>query len=100
MTSAFDQLASGYDRLWTRSPVGHLQREAVWRHIGDLFQPGQTVLDLGCGTGNDALRLMRAGLHVHAIDASREMVSIARDRGVDAVTLPIENCALIEQVFD
>lgn len=100
MTTAFDHLASQYDRLWNRSAVGRLQREAVWRHIGNLFQTGQSVLDLGCGTGEDALRLIEAGLRVRAIDASGEMVSIARDRGVDAVTLPIENCGLLDRQFD
>jgi ubiquinone/menaquinone biosynthesis C-methylase UbiE len=100
LTTAFDQLASEYDRLWTRSAVGHLQREAVWRHIAMLFKPGQAVLDLGCGTGEDALRLMQAGLRVRAIDASRAMVKVARDRGVDAETLPIEDCDFLEESFD
>jgi len=99
VTAAFDRLASEYDRLWTRSDVGHLQREAVWRHIGDLFQPGQSILDLGCGTGEDALRLMLGGLRVRAIDASVEMVRIARDRGVDAETIAIEDCGLLDQSF-
>ena len=44
LTAAFDQLASQYDRLWTHSAVGQLQREAVWRHIGKLFQRGQAAL--------------------------------------------------------
>ncbi len=100
MTAAFDQLASNYDRLWTRSKVGRLQREAVWRRIEALFEPGQTVLDLGCGTGVDALRLMEAGLEVRAIDASPEMVRIARERGVDAEILPIEKCGLLNERFD
>jgi SAM-dependent methyltransferase len=77
-----------------------LQREAVWQHIGAFFQPGQTALDLGCGTGEDALRLIEAGLLVRAIDASGEMVRIARDRGVDAEILPIENCGLLAGRFD
>ena len=101
MTSAaFDDMASQYDRLWTRSTVGRLQREAVWRHIGPLFKPGQRVLDLGCGTGEDALTLMGAGLHVRAIDASLGMVTIARDRGVDASILPIEDCGVLDGRFD
>lgn len=100
MTAAFDQIASEYDRLWTRSAVGRLQREAVWRHAGDLFKPGQSALDLGCGTGEDALRMMHAGLRVRAIDASPEMVRIACDRGVDAEVLPIENCGLLDETFD
>ncbi len=28
----FDQLAPRYDAVWTNSPAGRLQREAVWRH--------------------------------------------------------------------
>jgi ubiquinone/menaquinone biosynthesis C-methylase UbiE len=100
VTAAFDQIASQYDQLWTRSAVGHIQREAVWRHIGDLFKPGQCALDLGCGTGEDALRMMRAGLSVRAIDASGEMVRMARDRGVDAETLPIEDCGHLQGSFD
>ena len=98
--TAFDNLASQYDLLWTRTTIGHLQREAVWRGIASLFKPGQTVLDLGCGTGEDAVRLMDAGLRVHAIDASPEMVRIARGRGIDAEVLPIENCGNLERRFD
>jgi hypothetical protein len=41
MIAAFDHIAPQYDQLWTRSAVGHLQREAVWRHIGVLFEPGR-----------------------------------------------------------
>lgn len=100
MTAAFDQIAREYDRLWTCSAVGRLQREAVWRHVGDLFEPGQSALDLGCGTGEDALHMMQAGLRVRMIDASPEMVRIARDRGVDAETLSIENCGLLDETFD
>jgi ubiquinone/menaquinone biosynthesis C-methylase UbiE len=100
VSAAFDQLASEYDRVWTRSAVGHLQREAVWRHIGALFEPGLSILDLGCGTGEDAVRLMQAGLRVRAIDASGEMVRIARARGVDAEILSIEDCSLLYESFD
>lgn len=100
MTAAFDRVAPEYDRLWTCSAVGHLQREAVWRHIGALFEPGQTVLDLGCGTGEDALRLMEDGLRVRAIDASGEMVRIARDRGVDAQIRAIDDCGQLDGSFD
>jgi ubiquinone/menaquinone biosynthesis C-methylase UbiE len=98
--AVFDKLAPHYDRLWTRSTVGLLQREAVWRSIGPLLQPGWTVLDLGCGTGEDAARLMQEGLRVRAIDASAEMVKIARSRGVDAERLRIEGCGLLQGSFD
>jgi SAM-dependent methyltransferase len=72
----------------------------VFRHIGPLFEPGLSVLDLGCGTGEDARTLMHAGLHVRAIDASLGMVKIARERGVHAAILPIENCGVLDEQFD
>jgi ubiquinone/menaquinone biosynthesis C-methylase UbiE len=99
-TTAFDNLAAQYDRLWTRTTVGQLQREAVWRRLGPLFAPGQSVLDLGCGTGEDARRLMDAVVRVRAIDSSAEMVRIARDRGVDAEVLAIEECGRLSETFD
>src|SRR5260221_13196227 len=40
----------------------------------------QDVLELGCGTGNDAARLAREGLHVVAIDLSAEAVAQARKK--------------------
>src|SRR3954466_8681332 len=96
----FDALAPRYDELWTQSTIGRLQRQAVWRRLDDLFQPGDTLLDLGCGTGADALHFMNRRMRVRGIDASREMVRIARSRGVDAARFPIEELAEMRGSFD
>ncbi len=98
--AAFDQLAPEYDALWTDAPVGRLQRDAVWCRILPIFRAGDRVLDLGCGTGEDAAWLMRLGMRVTAIDASSEMVKRAQARGVDARVLAIENILRIEEQFD
>jgi SAM-dependent methyltransferase len=100
IAAAFDRMAAQYDRVWTHSSIGQLQREAVWRSIGPLFMPGLAALDLGCGTGEDGLAMMRAGLQVRGIDASPEMVRIARERGVDAEVLAIENCGRLDGSYD
>jgi ubiquinone/menaquinone biosynthesis C-methylase UbiE len=100
IAAAFDSMAAQYDRVWTHSSIGQMQREAVWRSIGPLFKPGQAALDLGCGTGEDGLAMMRAGLQVRGIDASPEMVRIARERGVDAEVRAIENCARLDGSYD
>jgi ubiquinone/menaquinone biosynthesis C-methylase UbiE len=88
---AFDRVAAEYDALWTTSAIGRLQRRAFWHRIDPLVRPADRVLDLGCGTGEDALHMMERGAIVSGIDASREMVRVARARGVNAQQLTIES---------
>ena len=96
----FDQLAANYDAVWTNSPAGRLQREAVWRHLNPLIQRGDRVLDIGCGTGEDALHLAQLGAQVLALDISPEMVRVARGKGVNARVLPIEGIHALAVAFD
>ena len=91
MTAAFDRIARDYSNLWDGTDTGRLQREAVWRFFEPLFRAGDTILDLGCGNGEDALRFARRGVRVVGIDESSEMVRIARARGVDAYQCRIED---------
>jgi len=100
VSSVFDGLAPQYDDMWTRSAVGRLQREAVWRRLDELFRPGDRLIDLGCGTGEDALHFASLGIAVRAIDTSPGMVRIARARGVDASVLPIEELQSVSGTFD
>jgi SAM-dependent methyltransferase len=77
---AFDKLAAGYDELFTRSLIGRAQRGAVWKVILDTFEPGSHILELNCGTGEDALFLAGYGVSVVACDASQQMIQTARQR--------------------
>ncbi len=47
-------------------------------------QPGERILDLGCGDGALTERLVAAGAEVVAVDAAPEMVARAAARGLDA----------------
>jgi len=47
-------------------------------------QPGERILDLGCGDGALTEKLLAAGAEVVAVDASEEQVAAARARGLDA----------------
>jgi len=98
--SVFDGLAARYDELWTNTAAGRMQREAVWRHLEIHCRAGQNILDLGCGTGEDAVHLQQSGLRVTAIDASPAMVRIARERGIAAQILPLEELEWLEGDFD
>ena len=77
---AFDSLAARYDDLFTRSMIGRAQRGAVWRVLTETFNPGDHILEINCGTGEDALFLARNGISVVACDASEQMILTARQR--------------------
>jgi len=51
------------------------------------------VLELGCGTGNDAARLAREGFHVVATDLSTEAVAAARQKYGDLVDVRVVDMA-------
>jgi SAM-dependent methyltransferase len=46
--------------------------------------PGDRALDVGCGTGQEAVYLARAGLSVIAVDSSRPALELARERAAAA----------------
>jgi 2-polyprenyl-3-methyl-5-hydroxy-6-metoxy-1,4-benzoquinol methylase len=50
-------------------------RHVLHRQYARVFSGGDHVLDVGCGTGIDALFLAGLGLHVTAVDISSEMVA-------------------------
>jgi ubiquinone/menaquinone biosynthesis C-methylase UbiE len=77
---AFDQMAADYDVTFTNSMIGRAQRDVVWNTLIKLFEPGDHILELNCGTGEDALFLTRNGICVTACDASEQMIQIASGR--------------------
>jgi SAM-dependent methyltransferase len=88
--AAFDELASGYDETFTSTVLGRRLRAAVWRRLDACFAPGGRVLELGCGTGEDAVYLAGRGVDVVALDRSAAMVEAARRK--------VERAALADRV--
>jgi SAM-dependent methyltransferase len=86
--SAFDAAAEGYDAEFTATRLGQWLRQAVWAELTAAFQPGDHVLELGCGTGEDAVWLAGRGIRVLATDGSPAMLNLAhakaRRAGVEA----------------
>jgi ubiquinone/menaquinone biosynthesis C-methylase UbiE len=63
-------------------------------------QPGEKILDLGCGDGQLTAQLAASGAIVTGVDASAEMVAAARSRGIDAVTAFVEYLPCTDASFD
>jgi trans-aconitate methyltransferase len=47
-------------------------------------QPGEHILDVGCGDGTLTVKLVERGATVTGIDNSLEMIGAAREKGLDA----------------
>jgi SAM-dependent methyltransferase len=77
---AFDRAAPGYDEGFGRNPSGLLFRHAFQERLRRLFAPGARIVDVGCGTGEDAVFLASLGVRVHAIDVSPAMVERTREK--------------------
>src|SRR5262249_61700541 len=75
-------MAASYDVAFTESLIGRAQREVVWDLLKRVFHRGDRILELNCGTGEDALFLVRRGVSVVAYDASPRMIEVANQRQV------------------
>lgn len=63
--------------------------------------PGARALDLGCGGGQAALRLARAGYAVTGVDFSQTAIELARRNAAEAgvaATFLVGDCLTLEQV--
>ena len=78
-------MAEAFEGLRFSGPVGRLIAETQERVVARFLAPveGRTVLDVGTGTGRAAIALARRGARVTGVDASREMLAVARRRAAD-----------------
>jgi SAM-dependent methyltransferase len=62
-------------------------------------QPGERILDVGCGEGTLTRKIMARGVDVLGVDDSPEMVRFAREKGVDAVLMDAADMPFVAE-FD
>ena len=86
--SSYEVLAGCYDRLtydvdyaaWAAYLEKHFQKNSL---------PGNTVLDLACGTGTIACLLAERGYRVTAVDGSEEMLAQAAAKAAGLESPPL-----------
>lgn len=81
---AFDSVATDYDGPRGNNTLIQDMRDEMWRWLDATFAPGSRLIDLGCGTGLDAIRLARQGHFVTATDWSPRMIDRTSDRAMRA----------------
>ena len=86
--SSYDFLAGCYDRL-TYDVDYASWADYIQRHFEKQPLPGNTVLDLACGTGSLTYELARRGYEMIGVDLSPEMLSEAVEKqGADENIIP------------
>ncbi len=74
-SNAFSAVAPIYNgETETNSSVIHVRR-LMLRRLIRRWQPGEQVLEIGCGTGVEAVALAKAGIRVAAIDVAPGMLA-------------------------
>lgn len=77
---AYDRLAPRYDDRTLQNPIHLWMRAASLRLLYESFQKKDRILELGCGTGEEAVRLASRGVEVLATDMSSEMLRITEEK--------------------
>lgn len=86
MNPAFDKVASSYDQEFTDTPIGRAQRDRVWRYMRKVLGRYEQarILELNCGTGEDAVFMAEMGHEVLATDISTEMLKRVEKKALGA----------------
>ena len=94
---AYHELAQSYDRL-----TGDVDYDATvdfyYEILGREGLAPRTAVDLACGTGSVALRLVGRGLQVTAVDMSWEMLMVAQQKAVEANVYPQFACQKLQEL--
>ena len=76
----YDLIASSYDDVEGRNEISETVRRFSIEAALKVFRPGNRILELGCGTGRDAVALAQRGVRVDATDVSPAMIAATRAR--------------------
>ena len=93
----YDQYAQIYDdeviEFWSNFP-----KDFIDRFVSLL--PGRRILDLGSGSGRDALLLRDKGLEVVCLDASKTMIEMTTKLGFESHLATFTELNFLKTTFD
>lgn len=80
MKTQFDSAAQNYDNQFTNSEIGKLQRNIVYYQIKKHLINCKSILEINCGTGEDAIWLANQNFNVTATDISKKMIEVSQSK--------------------
>jgi SAM-dependent methyltransferase len=76
LEAAFDGVAENFDQYIMENEMNLWLRNRSVNLLKRCFRPGETVLEIGCGTGTETLPLARYGVSMIASDISSKMLNV------------------------
>jgi ubiquinone/menaquinone biosynthesis C-methylase UbiE len=99
ISEAFSRQSVSYDIADSKNAILQWMRQQVYRHCMKYFSEGESILELNCGTGIDAVYFAEHGLKIYATDISDEMLNELR-RKVELKNLQgsitVQKCSFTE----
>jgi ubiquinone/menaquinone biosynthesis C-methylase UbiE len=93
---AFSKQSVIFDDLYGNDLIIQYKRERVRQHILQYAKPGNAMLEVNCGSGEDALFFAEKGFNVHATDISTGMLEVLKEktsRSSYSKRISIEQCS-------
>lgn len=102
MKADFDKAAPNYDANFTHSVIGTLQRNLVYHQLSKILNEDnpKNILEINCGTGEDAIWLARQNFEVTATDISEAMIAVAKSKTtLENLVFKVADCSTIDKDF-
>ncbi|MBS1934598.1 MAG: class I SAM-dependent methyltransferase [Bacteroidetes bacterium] len=80
VASAFTRQSAIFDAIYSEDKIIQYKRERVRNHVSGLLSPNCNILELNCGTGEDAVFFAKLGHIVHATDSSEGMQELLKEK--------------------
>jgi predicted TPR repeat methyltransferase len=80
-----DEMITAYDE--EAEATGWYGPQVVFGLTYAHVQPGQSMLDIGIGTGLGSILFLKAGLEIHGMDISPQMLDACRSKGFSSLHL-------------
>ena len=99
MNTIFDHIAQDYDKEFTDTLIGKAQRDLVWEYLNKQLPENKelNILELNCGTGEDAVFMAGKGHQVLATDNATKMLEVTSQKAFDfglEEKIRIQHCSL------
>lgn len=80
MKADFDRAATNYDTTFTQTDIGKMQRALVYEALSKHLNNVQNILEINCGTGEDAVWFSKQNYTITATDISPKMIEVAKSK--------------------